>query len=225
MRRRPRRRVATRESWDSAARGLIADRVREALIGESRPHDAQRDVLERLDRGLNTLAVFGTGRGKSFCFQFPPRCVRYRQRKDVGYLPAARARQRSVRSVDAAARSAGSAHLSRERLDPSDEREDLFEALREGAWDLVLATPEFLEFHRSAFSGASAPAFVVVDEAHHLYDSTHRPAYASSGRRSHRSENRKCWLSPRQPATKHSRRRRRAAHRGDGRSTPRFVKT
>jgi single-stranded-DNA-specific exonuclease len=42
----------------------------------------------------------------------------------------------------------------------------------------MLATPEFLDFHREAFSGASRPAFVVVDEAHHVHESRHRPAYA-----------------------------------------------
>ena len=51
-------------------------------------------------------------------------------------------------------------------------------ALREGAWDVVLATPEFLEFHRDALRGDSTPSFVVVDEAHHLAESRHRPAYA-----------------------------------------------
>ncbi|HLI96874.1 MAG TPA: HIRAN domain-containing protein, partial [Candidatus Baltobacteraceae bacterium] len=42
--------------------------LRRALIGENRPHDAQAAVLARLDAGKNTLAVLGTGRGKSFCF-------------------------------------------------------------------------------------------------------------------------------------------------------------
>ena len=60
----------------------------------------------------------------------------------------------------------------------SDEREDLFTALREGSWDVILATPEFLEFHREALRGRSTPSFVVVDEAHHLAESRHRPAYS-----------------------------------------------
>ena len=58
----------------------------------------------------------------------------------------------------------------------SDEREELFAALREGAWDVVLATPEFLEFHRDALRGQSTPSFVVVDEAHHFRNrATARP--------------------------------------------------
>ncbi len=60
----------------------------------------------------------------------------------------------------------------------NDERADLFAALRDGEWDVVLATPEFLEFHREALRGRSVPSLVVVDEAHHLAESRHRPAYA-----------------------------------------------
>ena len=45
----------------------------------------------------------------------------------------------------------------------------------------MLATPEFLEFHREEFAGASLPSFVVVDEAHHVYESRHRAAYGRLG--------------------------------------------
>ncbi|MBV9270900.1 MAG: ATP-dependent DNA helicase RecQ, partial [Candidatus Eremiobacteraeota bacterium] len=63
----------------------------------------------------------------------------------------------------------------------AEEREELMAALREGTWDIVLSTPEFLHFHREAFSGKSRPAFVVVDEAHHIYESKHRGAYGRLG--------------------------------------------
>jgi single-stranded-DNA-specific exonuclease len=139
-------------------------------------------VLYRLERGLNTLAVFGTGRGKSFCFQFTAamRALSGSAKTLVIYPLRALANDQyeaMMRRLDPLGirifRANGSI--------PADEREDLFEALRDGSWDLVLATPEFLEFHRSAFSGTSAPSFVVIDEAHHLFDSTHRPAYANLG--------------------------------------------
>jgi single-stranded-DNA-specific exonuclease len=63
----------------------------------------------------------------------------------------------------------------------ADERAALMEALQSGAWDIVLATPEFLQFHREAFTGRSTPAFVIVDEAHHIYESKHRAAYGKLG--------------------------------------------
>src|SRR5262249_45859889 len=67
--------LARRREKTAAARlevdgGDAAERVRSALIGAALPHEAQRAVLERIDAGKNTLAVMGTGRGKSFCFQF-----------------------------------------------------------------------------------------------------------------------------------------------------------
>ena len=95
-----------------------AERVRRALIGTSQPHEAQRAVLERVDAGKNTLAVLGTGRGKSFCFQFSAAMRAFGgARQDAGRLSAARAGQRSVRGAAAHARSARPAHLSRQRFD------------------------------------------------------------------------------------------------------------
>jgi len=170
-------REASRGAWDGDA-----ERVRRALIGDARPHDAQRAVLDRLDAGRNTLAVFGTGRGKSFCFQFPAalRALTGGGKTLVIYPLRSLANDQ----FDALTRKFDPLGLRIYRANGSishDEREELFEALREGAWDFILATPEFLAFHRAAFTGSSSPSFVVVDEAHHLYESTHRPAYAGLG--------------------------------------------
>ncbi|GAC1546325.1 MAG: hypothetical protein NVS3B16_16870 [Vulcanimicrobiaceae bacterium] len=46
----------------------------------------------------------------------------------------------------------------------------------------MLSTPEFATYHSEAFLRAcNRPDFVVVDEAHHLFESKHRPAYGSLG--------------------------------------------
>ena len=157
----------------------LAARVRSALIGASQPHDAQRAVLDRLTAGRNTLAVLGTGRGKSFCFQYAAalRAFAGAGKTLVVYPLRALANDQYEalrRTLDPLGLRCFRANGSIE----SEERDELFEALREGAWDVVLATPEFLEFHRDALSGRSRPAFAVVDEAHHLQESRHRPAYA-----------------------------------------------
>jgi single-stranded-DNA-specific exonuclease len=162
-----------------AAKELDAESVRRALIGASAPHDAQQAVLERVEAGKNTLAVLGTGRGKSFCFQFSAAMRAF----------AAGAKTLVVYPLRALANDQYEA--LRRTLDPlglrcfrangsldGDEREELFAVLREGAWDVVLATPEFLEFHRDALRGRSVPSFAVIDEAHHVHESRHRPAYA-----------------------------------------------
>jgi len=158
------------------------DVVRRALIGDAKPHRAQEQALERIEAGRNTLVVLGTGRGKSFCFQYPAamRALHGSAKTLVIYPLRALANDQ----YEALIRKFDPLGLRIYRANGSishEEREELFAALREGAWDLVLATPEFLEFHRDAFSGGSAPSFVVIDEAHHLYESRHRAAYGRLG--------------------------------------------
>ncbi len=168
---------ALRDSWDGNA-----ETVRAALIGTAQPHEYQRAVLERLGEGRNTLALFGTGRGKSFCFQHP------------AVLRALGAAGKTLAIYPLRALANDQYEALQRRLDQfglrilrangsidQRERDDLFAALREGAWDIVLATPEFLAFHRDAFTGTSAPSLVVVDEAHHVHESRHRAAYAAIG--------------------------------------------
>ncbi len=176
-----RERTALRDAWSEGAADAAAmgDRVRSALIGSAQPHDAQRAVLERIDAGRNTLAVLGTGRGKSFCFQFTAALRAFgAQGRTLAIYPL---RALANDQYEALMRTLDPLGMRIYRANGSisaDEREILFEALRAGAWDIILATPEFLEFHRDAFGGRSRPAFVVVDEAHHLHESRHRPAYA-----------------------------------------------
>jgi len=150
-----------------------------ALLGSARPHAAQLAVLERVDAGRNTLAVLGTGRGKSFCFQFA--AAMRALGGDAKTLVVYPLRALANDQYEALRRTLDPLGLRCFRANGSidnEEREDLFRALREGAWDVVLATPEFLEFHRDALQGGGAPSFVVVDEAHHLHESRHRPAYS-----------------------------------------------
>ena len=132
----------------------IGERVRARLIGAAPPHDAQRAVLERVEAGKNTLAVLGTGRGKSFCFQYTAamRAFAGAGKTLVVYPLRALANDQ----YEALRRTLDPLGLRFFRANGSidnEEREDLFAALREGAWDVVLATPEFLEFHRDAFGG------------------------------------------------------------------------
>jgi single-stranded-DNA-specific exonuclease len=162
-----------RAAWDGDA-----DRIARALIGSAQPHEAQRQVLDRVAAGKNTLAVLGTGRGKSFCFQFSAALRAFAGGAKTLVLYPLRALAND--QYDALVRKLDPLGLRILRANGSigaEEREDLFEALREGAWDVVLATPEFLDFHREAFSGESRPSFVVVDEAHHVHESKHRPSY------------------------------------------------
>ncbi|MDQ6933391.1 MAG: DEAD/DEAH box helicase [Candidatus Eremiobacteraeota bacterium] len=158
--------------------GADANALARALIGENDVRNAQREVLARLEAGKNTLAVMGTGRGKSFCFQYPAaqRALHDSQKTLVIYPLRALANDQ----FEAMRRRLEGFGLRIHRANGSinaDERADLFSVLESGDWDIVLATPEFLHFHLHRFTATSVPSFVVIDEAHHLFESKHRPAY------------------------------------------------
>jgi single-stranded-DNA-specific exonuclease len=159
------------------------DDVLRALIGERELRDPQRAVLARLDAGRNTLAVFGTGRGKSLCFQYPAavRALERREKTVVLYPLRALANDQ----YDALTRRLEPLGLRVHRANgaiDAEERAALNDALETGDWDIVCATPEFVHYHLDRFRAeASRPSLIVVDEAHHLFESTHRPAYQRVG--------------------------------------------
>ncbi len=159
------------------------DALRIALIGERPLRDAQRAVLDRVERGVNTLAVLGTGRGKSLCFQLPAaERALARGEKTLVFYPL---RALANDQFDALTRRLDGFGLRVLRANGSidgGEREDLDAALADGSWDIILSTPEYATYHRDAFSRAcNRPSFVVVDEAHHIFESKHRAAYGTLG--------------------------------------------
>ena len=159
------------------------DDVLRALIGDRPLRDAQRAVLDRLDAGRNTLAVLGTGRGKSLCFQYPAavRALESGAKTVVLYPLRALANDQYDALVRRLEPLGLRIHRANGAIDAG-ERAALNDALETGAWDVICATPEFVQYHLERFRGdASRPSLVVVDEAHHLFESTHRPAYQRVG--------------------------------------------
>ena len=162
----------------AAERGRAGD-VLAALIGDRPLRDAQREVLERVHAGHNTLAVLGTGRGKSLCFQYPA-AVRALERdeKTVVLYPLRALANDQYEALMRRLEPLGLRVFRANGAIDAAERAALMDALESGAWDIVCATPEFVQFHVERFTHErSRPALLVVDEAHHLVSSTHRPAY------------------------------------------------
>ena len=163
--------------------GASGDDVRRALIGERPLRESQLSVLARVAERRNTLAVLGTGRGKSLCFQLPAaeRALARGERTIVFYPLRALANDQ----FEAMTRRLGAFGLRILRANGAidgGERADLEAALEDGSWDVILSTPEFATYHREAFLRAcNRPHFVVVDEAHHIFESRHRAAYGSLG--------------------------------------------
>ena len=179
---RERTRAASTRVRDAGAPATRED-VRAALIGDRLPRDAQLAVLERVDAGRNTLVILGTGRGKSFCFQYPA-AVRALERgeKTIVLYPLRALANDQYEALQRRLAPLGLRIFRANGAIDENERADLMDALASGAWDLVCATPEFLQYHIDRFCGdESRPGLLVVDEAHHLYDAKHRPAYGKIG--------------------------------------------
>ena len=178
--RRRARSAAATQPRERVAHG--ADVLR-ALIGERELRDAQRDVLERLEGGKNTLAILGTGRGKSLCFQYPA-ALRALERgaKTVVLYPLRALANDQYEALVRRLEPLGVRIFRANGAIDAGERAALNEALEGGDWDIVCATPEFVQFHLDRFRDPrSRPELIVVDEAHHLAESTHRPAYQRIG--------------------------------------------
>ncbi len=159
------------------------DAVLRALIGDRPLRDAQHAVLERVETGRNTLAILGTGRGKSLCFQYPAAVNALEGgRKTIVLYPL---RALANDQYEALVRRLGPLGVRVFRANgaiDTSERAELMDALETGAWDILCATPEFFTFHLERFAhAASRPHLVVVDEAHHVHDSRHRAAYGQIG--------------------------------------------
>jgi single-stranded-DNA-specific exonuclease len=168
---------------EAAREAGATDSVRVALIGERPLRDAQRAVLARVDTGRNTLAVLGTGRGKSLCFQLPAaERALARGDKTLVFYPLRALANDQFEALTRRLAHFGLRILRANGAIDGEERSALDDALDTGAWDVILSTPEFATYHREAFSRAcNRPALVVVDEAHHVFESRHRPAYGTLG--------------------------------------------
>jgi single-stranded-DNA-specific exonuclease len=169
---------------DAARAPGEADALRIALIGERPIRESQASVLERMEAGRNTLAVMGTGRGKSFCFQLPAaERALHEGRKTLVFYPLRALANDQYEALLRRLDGFGLRILRANGAIDGDERAELEAALADGSWDLLLATPEFATYHRETFVRAcNRPGLVVVDEAHHVHESRHRAAYAQLGK-------------------------------------------
>lgn len=148
----------------------LADAIRQAILGEYTYHAKQSEAITALQAGENSLVILATGRGKSAIFQtvaaefaltrqqvtiiiYPLRSLvndQYRQLRDkLSPLGI------TVEAVN------GSMNMG--------EKKDFFKKLLQGQGDVILTTPEFLEFHLDKFKSiAGRIGLFVVDESHHL---------------------------------------------------------
>lgn len=163
----------------------LTDRLRSQLIGSSSLLPAQEEALARLAEGRSTFCVMATGRGKSLIFHIhAARLALSQGRASVFVFPlrALVSDQAFHLTEDLAELGVSVRVLTGESS--AQERTEVFDALRSGAVDVVLTTPEFLAIHTNRFAESGRVGFVVVDEAHHAgaAKSGNREAYEELGR-------------------------------------------
>ena len=154
-----------------------------ALIGDNSPHDAQKQLLQNLKQEKSCLGVMATGRGKSLVFQAHATLIALKDKKASIFIYPLRALM-----ADQAC------HLS-EKLSvfgiktcvlngetPEEERKKTYEKLKRREVDILLTTPEYLQFHGKTIAEAGDFGFLVIDEAHHVGEAkVARAAYGELG--------------------------------------------
>lgn len=170
---------ATADTFAGPPGSLTFDDLKTALLGEREIRDVQHAVMKRVFEGKRTLAVLGTGRGKSLCFQLPAALMAARQgHKTLVMYPLRALANDQFEALRMRLGPCGLRILRANGAIDATERALLDESLETGQWDIVLTTPEFVQFHGDRFLPRhNCPALVVIDEAHHVFEAKHRPAY------------------------------------------------
>lgn len=180
-------RQTTREEYEELAIAnpqQLEKEIIKALIGDNSPHEAQEKLLNNLKNKKSCLGVMATGRGKSLVFQAHATLIALKDKKASIFIYPLRALM-----ADQAC------HL-REKLSvfgiktcvlngetPEEKRRETYEKLRKREIDILLTTPEYLQFHAGTIAEAGDFGFLVIDEAHHVGEAKlSRGAYGDLGK-------------------------------------------
>lgn len=157
-----------KEELASLGYDQLTDGLRSRMIGDHDFLPAQRQALELLRDGHNTLCVMATGRGKSLIFHVhAAREAIMHGKASVFVYPLRALVADQLYHLQEALGPLGLHVRTLTGETPLEERDDTFGALAEGRADVILTTPEFLAIHCARFARGGRVGFVVVDEAHH----------------------------------------------------------
>lgn len=180
-------REKNRAQWEEAAKtdpdGLNQAIVR-AFIGDGTLFDSQKQVIDALEEHESVLAVMATGRGKSLVFQMHAAKQALADGQASLFVYPLRALiSDQAFHINEALTSFGIVAETLTGASTPEERRNVFQGLSDGSVDIVLTTPEFLEFHIADFCKTGRIGFVVMDEAHHISTARggKRTAYARVG--------------------------------------------
>ncbi|WP_418792255.1 single-stranded-DNA-specific exonuclease RecJ [Phosphitispora sp. TUW77] len=163
----------------------LLDKVRQALLGELPYRVKQREAIKYLLQGYNTLAIFGTGRGKSAVFQTAAafKAIRSKEITIIVY-PLRALVNDQFESMSVKLEQLGLRVFKGNGSISEMERVRLFTALEMEELDVLLTTPEFILYHMQKLQQMTRKVgLFVVDESHHIGMSSmvHRPIYRRLG--------------------------------------------
>lgn len=147
------------------------------VFGHADFRDGQRDIVDAVIAGENTLAIMPTGGGKSLCFQLPALCI---DGVTVVISPLIALMRDQVRALNAFGVAAGSLSSG----NTEEETEEVFQALDEGRLKLLYIAPERLANPGTVMLLRKVNTrLIAVDEAHCVSQWGHdfRPDYLRIG--------------------------------------------
>ncbi|MEE0026382.1 MAG: single-stranded-DNA-specific exonuclease RecJ [Atopobiaceae bacterium] len=152
---------------DLPANKVLA-RLRKEFIGNHELLPAQREALERLERGASTLCVMATGRGKSLIFHLQAARLAICAHKASIFVFPLRAlvSDQAFHTSEAFSKLGISVEVLTGET-PESKRVDVYDGLEHGLVDVILTTPEYLAIHADKLARSKRVGLLVIDEAHH----------------------------------------------------------
>lgn len=144
--------------------------IREHLLGGYEFRPKQWEAIQVGLAGDDALVVMGTGRGKSVIFQTVAAYNALTEgKRSIIFYPLKALLNDQYATLTKVLAPLGLRVAMASGTLTQEERSQLFASLEET--DILLATPEFVIYHRDKFqSFLEEVAFVVLDEAHHICD-------------------------------------------------------
>lgn len=153
-----------------ASKAFGAEEIAQMWLGNHPLHVTQKDAFAAMSAGKNTLAVMGTGRGKSLIYQaMAVEMAQVHRKMSIVFFPLRALLNDQYLSISEKFSKMGISVLKAFGELGFAERKNLTYALEEGYADVILTTPEFFIKHESLFKEAKKEiGFFVFDEAHYL---------------------------------------------------------